>query len=96
MALNSFYSRHNLPSPMYIYDTPSTNIKLCTLDQQKNLIESSYYGINGGWFNLGESGEIGRGLLNVTYCDGAPVGSASYGTPPRDGTGQTVGDAVIF
>ena len=95
MALNSFYSSH-LPSPMYIYDTPSTNIKLRTLDQQKNLLESSYYGINGGWFNLGESGEIGRGLLNVTYCDGAPVGSASYGTPPRDGTAQTVGDAVIF
>ena len=45
---------------------------------------------------MGESGEIGRGLLNVTYCDGAPVGSASYGTPPRDGTAQTVGDAVIF
>ena len=95
MALTSHYSSH-LPAPMYIYDTPSTNIKLCTLDQQKSLMESSYYGINGGWFNLGEPGEIGRGLLNVTYCDGAPVGSASYGTPPRDGTAQTVGDAVIF
>lgn len=95
MALNSHYSRH-VPKPMYIYDTPSTNIKLRTLDQEKNLIESPYYGINGGWFNLGETGEIGRGLLNVTYCDGQPVGSATYGTPPRNGTAQTVGDAVIF
>ena len=95
MALDSLHTRH-LPSPMYIYDTPSTNIKLRTLDQQQNLINSPYYGINGGWFNLGEEGELGRALLNVTYCDGQPVGSATYGKPPRDGTAQTVGDAVIF
>lgn len=95
MALNSHYSSI-LPDAMYIYDTPATNIRLLTLDQKKSLIDSAYYGINGGWYNLGESGEIGRGLLNITYCDGAPVGSATYGDPSRDGTAQTVGDAVIF
>ena len=95
MSLNSYYTP-KLPDAMYVYDTPATNIQLLTLDQKKSLVDSTYYGINGGWFNLGEPGEIGRGLLNITYCDGGPVGSATYGDPPRDGTAQTVGDAAIF
>ena len=95
MSLNSYYTT-KLPDAMYVYDTPATNIQLLTLDKKKSLVDSTYYGINGGWFNLSASGEIGRGLLNITYCDGRPVGSATYGDPPRDGTAQTVGDAAIF
>ena len=95
MSLNSYYTP-KLPDAMYVYDTPATNIQLLTLDKKKSLVDSTYYGINGGWFNLSASGEIGRGLLNITYCDGGPVGSATYGDPPRDGTAQTVGDAAIF
>ena len=83
MSLNSYYTP-KLPDAMYVYDTPATNIQLLTLDQKKSLVDSTYYGINGGWFNLGEPGEIGRGLLNITYCDGGPVGSATYGDPEME------------
>ena len=69
MSLNSYYTT-KLPDAMYVYDTPATNIQLLTLDKKKSLVDSTYYGINGGWFNLSASGEIGRGLLNITYCDG--------------------------
>ena len=55
MSLNSYYTP-KLPDAMYVYDTPATNIQLLTLDQKKSLVDSTYYGINGGWFNLGEPG----------------------------------------
>lgn len=51
MSLNSYYTP-KLPDAMYVYDTPATNIQLLTLDQKKSLVDSTYYGINGGWFNL--------------------------------------------
>ena len=85
MSLNSYYTT-KLPDAMYVYDTPATNIQLLTLDKKKSLVDSTYYGINGGWFNLSVSEAIGRGLLNITYFDGRPVGRATYGDPTRDDT----------
>ena len=55
MSLNSYYTT-KLPDAMYVYDTPATNIQLLTLDKKKSLVDSTYYGINGGWFNLSASG----------------------------------------
>lgn len=50
---------------LHVIKTAVTNIKLLTLNEKQNLAESSYYGINGGYFDMGHNN-----MLSFAMSDG--------------------------
>lgn len=52
---------------LHVIETDASNIKLVNLAGGKSIGGSTYFGVNGGWFDLQ------KGLLNVTVCDGYVV-----------------------
>lgn len=69
--------------------TDASNITMKNLQQQQDLAQSSYFGINGGMFNM-SSGD--RTIaLNIAYTDGQPVGPKGSGA-----TNGWNGSGVIY
>lgn len=100
MALETFYNSFT-PDALYIYDTVPTNIQLVNLNRASSLIDSSYYGINGGWYNLvttGLSNEQKKSLLNFAYNKGKPIGTSTFiggNGIVQNGSANDVGDFAI-
>ena len=93
------YTAYTAPNGLILHTikTPASNIKLLNLQKNSALVDSDYYGINGGWFNM-STGFNDKRTLNLAYCDGAPVGPTDELSDDgiiRDGSTNCVGKQAL-
>lgn len=60
---------------LHVLSTPASNIRLYNLKGTSSLINSAYYGINGGFFSWDSNK-----ALNIALSDGAAIGPGDVGT----------------
>ena len=82
---------------LHVVTTPPKTIKLLNYMKKGTLTSSTYYGINGGWFNM-VTGLSDKRVLNIAMQDGEPVGpedTIKQDGVIQDGSTNCVGRAAI-